>query len=134
MHVTGRSSLQVGWDDRGKGTLTVRQSKAEEDKTAGAANIVFTMESGKVIVNGAVYKGLRAQKARCSPTLCCSLVFWLQCPSAMRSLTGQDTELCVEPASGLNRTRQLLMLRSPNSAFPVLHAEREPGAHLEPLG
>ncbi len=52
----------MGWDDRGKGTLTVRQSKAVEGQAAGSANVVFTMESGKVIVNGAVYKGLRAQK------------------------------------------------------------------------
>ncbi len=61
--------MQVGWDDRGKGTLTVRQSKAEEDQTAESANIVFTMESGKVIVNGAVYKTLKIQKARCSSSL-----------------------------------------------------------------
>lgn len=68
--------MQVGWDDRGKGTLTVRQGKAEGDQAAGSANIVFTMESGKVIVNGAVYKGLRAQKARCSPA---SHASWHQC-------------------------------------------------------
>ena len=67
--------MQIGWDDRGKGTLTVRQSKAEEDETAESANIVFTMESGKVIVNGAVYKTLKIQKARCSPNLSC---FWKQ--------------------------------------------------------
>ena len=61
--------MQVGWDDRGKGTLTVRQSKAKEDETAESANIVFTMESGKVIVNGAVYKTLKIQKARRSSIL-----------------------------------------------------------------
>lgn len=55
--------LQNGWDDRGKGTLTVRQSKSEDGQDAGfTTNIVFTMESGKIIVNGGVYKGLRAQK------------------------------------------------------------------------
>ena len=51
-----------GWDDRGKGTLTVRQGRGEDDQPGASTHIVFTMESGRVIVNGAVYKGLRAQK------------------------------------------------------------------------
>ena len=55
------------WDDRGKGTLTVRQSRDSDDGNAGLTNIVFTMESGKIIVNGSVYKGLKTQKVSLSP-------------------------------------------------------------------
>ena len=54
--------LLQGWDDRGKGTLTVRRSKGSDDGIAGLTNIVFTMESGRIIVNGSVYKGLKTQK------------------------------------------------------------------------
>ena len=60
-------TLLQGWDDRGKGTLTVRQSKGSDDGTAGLTNIVFTMESGRIIVNGSVYKGLKTQKVSVPP-------------------------------------------------------------------
>ena len=44
----------------------MRQSKGEDDQPGASTHIVFTMESGRVIVNGAVYKGLRAQKVSAS--------------------------------------------------------------------
>ena len=45
----------------------MRQSKGSDDGTAGLTNIVFTMESGRIIVNGSVYKGLKTQKVSVPP-------------------------------------------------------------------
>ena len=45
----------------------MRQSKGGDDGTAGLTNIVFTMESGRIIVNGSVYKGLKTQKVSVPP-------------------------------------------------------------------
>ena len=58
--------MQNTWDDRGQGTLTVRQQ--EEDGAGPLTQVVFTMESGRILINSAVYKGIKPQLV--SP--CCS--------------------------------------------------------------
>jgi hypothetical protein len=56
---------QAAWDDRGHGTLTVREQKSGESAgTASSANIVFTTESGRILVNGEVYKGIKINQVR----------------------------------------------------------------------
>ncbi|BDA44989.1 hypothetical protein COCOBI_06-4680 [Coccomyxa sp. Obi] len=53
------------WDDRGSGTLTVRQQLEEDGAgSAPSANIVFTTESGRILVNGGVYKGIKLNPAK----------------------------------------------------------------------
>lgn len=63
------ASCQAAWDDRGHGTLTVRQQASEDDSPA-SANIVFTTESGRILVNGGVYKGIQVKQVR---LLLCSI-------------------------------------------------------------
>ncbi|KAK9908075.1 hypothetical protein WJX75_002463 [Coccomyxa subellipsoidea] len=56
---------EAAWDDRGHGTLTVREQKSGESAgTASSANIVFTTESGRILVNGEVYKGIKINQVR----------------------------------------------------------------------
>lgn len=46
------------WADRGMGTLTVRQPKG----ATGGGYIVFTMESGRVLLNARLYKNMRVNQ------------------------------------------------------------------------
>lgn len=60
---------QQEWVDRGRGMLTVRASSQENSGTSPPAQVVFTMDSGRVLVNGAVYKGMSITKACHVPML-----------------------------------------------------------------
>ena len=63
--------MQSAWDDRGQGTLTVRQQ--EGDSAGPSAQVVFTMESGRILINSAVYKGIKPQ-----PVGACSLLMFIE--------------------------------------------------------
>ena len=58
-----RVHAQREWVDRGRGVLTVRaNSQPEGNGTTPSTQVVFTMESGRVLVNGALYKGMSITK------------------------------------------------------------------------
>ena len=60
--------MQTDWVDKGRGTLTVRaSSQPEGSSTSVSTQVVFTMDSGRVLVNGALYKGLSITKVRQKP-------------------------------------------------------------------
>ena len=48
------------WKEKGQGLLTVRQpASADGGARAGPSQIVFTTESGRVLVNAALYRGVK---------------------------------------------------------------------------
>ena len=57
---------QDAWNDRGQGTLTLRQEQQPEGDSSNppATNVVFTVESGRILVNGALYKGMQIKTVR----------------------------------------------------------------------
>ncbi len=60
------------WKEKGQGLLTVRQpASADGGARAGPSQIVFTTESGRVLVNAALYKGVKVvPQARFPQPLC----------------------------------------------------------------
>ena len=55
--------------------LTVRANPQEDSGTSPSTQVVFTMDSGRVLVNGAVYKGMSITKVGCNVSMqhakCC---------------------------------------------------------------
>jgi len=47
------------WKDRGTGTLTIRQSKEPSSSGSNASYLVFTTDSGRVLLNAPLVKGLK---------------------------------------------------------------------------
>jgi hypothetical protein len=53
------------WEDRGRGNLTLRRAKQQPgDSGPNTPFLVFTMESGRVLLNASLYKGLSMQQQK----------------------------------------------------------------------
>ena len=59
LHLMTQDSETKKWKDRGTGAFTVRLSKPEEGSSGQVSYIVFTTDSGRVLINAPIVKGLK---------------------------------------------------------------------------
>lgn len=59
LHLMTQDSETKKWKDRGTGAFTVRLSKPEEGSSRQVSYIVFTTDSGRVLINAPIVKGLK---------------------------------------------------------------------------